>query len=123
MVGRFVLAVMLAVMAVGCGPVAGAECRPVGGGVCESSNVLLACETNSRFVAFPCPGPSGCLDGANGAFCDVRGSKEGDYCPSSFGSVGFCESNTKMLMCEAGRFVAKACSSCTQSGLSASCQP
>jgi hypothetical protein len=117
-------ALVAVLLLAGCGPVAGAECAPVGGGVCQDARTLLSCELNGRFVAYACPGSLGCTDSTSAAVCDFTGSKEGDFCPAAFtGKVGVCDGATRFLQCDAGRFTARTCSSCTTSGLSATCQP
>jgi hypothetical protein len=119
--GRCVLVVLAVVMA-GCGPAAGMECTIPGTALCDGDSAVLWCESNRRLVRYGCPG--GCLDGSGRVACMFQGSREGDSCPTvGADDVGFCASSTRFLRCEAGRFAGLACSSCTTSGLSATCQP
>lgn len=123
------LAVLVAVVMVGCGPKAGESCSE-SANVCESSTATLWCD-GGKWVRYACPGEFGCFKSTPNSvteLCDFRGSVVGTRCPAQSG-IGFCADGTTFVTCTidngAGVWTAQRCSSCrTESGsLSSRCLP
>lgn len=94
------LAMLVMVVAVGCGPRSGDPCT-AGQLFCDSKTSALICQ-NGNLEPLPCPGPLGCggvTESAVTQRCDVRDSLIGSACPSTPSPLGYCFNATTAVYC------------------------
>ena len=120
------LAMLVMVVAVGCGPRSGDPCT-AGQLVCDGKSSALICQ-NGAFESFPCPGPLGCggvTESSTTQRCDVRDSLVGSACPANSGQLGYCFNATTAVYCLSEKWTPVTCSGggdcTTNAGLEITC--
>lgn len=123
LVKRSVL-VLLAAVAVGCGPPGVGDKCSATGFACADNLTALECY-GGVWRAVPCRGPAGCSRTGETVKCDVSGNQSGDACATTMVRTGICATDLKSsLICDPTDLafkVASTCRTCTVEDMKVKC--